>query len=253
MSHGCLWVVTEKEPTEARIMEKMLPWHEYESTGIEEYTERVDYTQRVKTRWDELTDKEKKSYNNNILEFAQEENYKITENENGEIEFYDITNPNAKWDWWSIGGRFQNHMRDIYGDCPICSPKNEISLEIPKREKEEENRDKYRKIKAIINDRDIETERDDIIADLEAVYTFFCLIYNLDDFINFTEDEYVAKRSSVCPLAILYDGEWYERGELGYWGVVLDEKDSLDWENIFMNIWNSIPDNYWVTVVDYHI
>jgi len=75
----------------------------------------------------------------------------------------------------------------------------------------------------------------------------------LDNFIDISEDEYVDKKriQSIMFFAILKDGKWAERGKMGWWACVSDEKD--DWEDIYMKILDSVDDDDRLTVVDCHI
>lgn len=55
------------------------------------------------------------------------------------------------------------------------------------------------------------------------------------------------------PLAWLKDGEWVERGSMGWFGIVSDEEDYVVWDKRCREIWDSIPDDTMVTLVDCHI
>lgn len=49
------------------------------------------------------------------------------------------------------------------------------------------------------------------------------------------------------------DGEWKERGNMGWWGMVADEKEQDDWDKEYKEILNSIPAEDWIVLVDVHI
>ena len=53
------------------------------------------------------------------------------------------------------------------------------------------------------------------------------------------------------PFALLHEGKWYEMGRLGWFAHVFDENNN--WDKDFIEIWNTIPDDYWVVVIDFHI
>lgn len=53
------------------------------------------------------------------------------------------------------------------------------------------------------------------------------------------------------PYAILHDGTWHARGEMGWFGVSADMDD--DWETTARKILNDLPDDILITVVDCHI
>lgn len=190
MSHALAYVVTELDPNMSMLEDILLPWHEYESTGYDEYTEEIDMTDEVFAIWNSMTTEEKDEYENDIVKYNDDNyNYIARYFSENELRFYDKTNPNSKWDWWVPGGRFSGALHD----------KNDVN-------------------------------------------SFDCLIkkdINID--------------KSMQPFALIYEGEWYEVGELGWWGCVHDEKSKDDWDEEFKTIWESIPDNYYITVVDYHI
>lgn len=55
------------------------------------------------------------------------------------------------------------------------------------------------------------------------------------------------------PFAVLKDGEWYERGRMGWWGAVADEQDRDDWAKRVNGLVDDLPDDTLFTIVDVHI
>jgi len=49
------------------------------------------------------------------------------------------------------------------------------------------------------------------------------------------------------------DGKWYQRGEMGWFGCVSDEKPQEDWSVEFQRLFDAIPAEKWISVVDCHI
>jgi len=74
----------------------------------------------------------------------------------------------------------------------------------------------------------------------------------LDDYI-IPRDKYVAQcgKNAFITYAVLREGKWYARGEMGWWGISSDEKD--DWDEKFFEMLNEIPEDTLLTVVDCHI
>jgi hypothetical protein len=70
-----------------------------------------------------------------------------------------------------------------------------------------------------------------------------------------TRGDYVeqARRSRVVTFAVLYNGNWYQRGEMGWWGMVANEKDKNEWENQFYELLESLPEDTLLSVYDCHI
>lgn len=95
MSHFTVLVPAKDEEDLGR---KLLPYHEYETTSIEDYVEFVPADMKY---LDEMF----KEYGEgeSFDEFAQDWGG-YERNDDGVLGR--VTNPNAKWDWWSIGGRW---------------------------------------------------------------------------------------------------------------------------------------------------
>lgn len=50
-----------------------------------------------------------------------------------------------------------------------------------------------------------------------------------------------------------HNGEWDERGSMGWFGCVADEKPEVDWDRTHDELVNAIPDDAYVVLVDVHI
>ena len=75
-------------------------------------------------------------------------------------------------------------------------------------------------------------------------------------------DEYLVSRekylelgrnSAITPFAFVNKDGWFEKGDMGWWGCVSNEKDADDWNKQFMNYFNSLSDDTQITIVDCHI
>lgn len=102
---------------------------------------------------------------------------------------YYTYNPNSKWDWYEIGGRWEGSLATVEG-------KN-------------------------------------------------------------TNSDYVKEINwDKTPIPFAYitpGGFWKERGEMGWWAMVSNEKDKDVWETEFKNFVKTMGDDVIVTVVDCHI
>jgi len=69
------------------------------------------------------------------------------------------------------------------------------------------------------------------------------------------EQTYVerAKNAACVPFAYVRDGKWHERGEMGWWGWVGNEKDRGQWNREFNAMLDELPANTLLTLVDCHI
>jgi hypothetical protein len=63
----------------------------------------------------------------------------------------------------------------------------------------------------------------------------------------------LARNSAITSFAIIVDGVWHERGEMGWWGCVHDEKDRDIWDKEFAKMLDELPDDALLSVYDCHI
>lgn len=117
----------------------------------------------------------------------------------GEENLLSTYNPDSKWDWYSIGGRWSGFLRT--------------------KEKDDEG-NPIRVNQAQFKDID-----------------WNYMIEN--DIIPFN---YVTE-----------DGEWCEKGEMGWWGMTTNEMEQSDWADNFKRYLKLVEDDCLVTVVDFHI
>jgi hypothetical protein len=70
-----------------------------------------------------------------------------------------------------------------------------------------------------------------------------------------TKAEYIrnARDASFSTFAVIKDGKWYERGEMGWWGAVHDEKDKGQWNKQFASLVKGLPPETVISVYDCHI
>lgn len=162
-----------------------------------------------------------------MLEWTDEECYEYAirgyreDIENGETwceihedgSLWKTTNENAKWDWYEMGGRYRGLLK-------LKDP----SVEAPLYSGwgSEYDKEEYEKMKK-------EGRCDQACAGDVA---------NLD---------------SIVPFAVVKYGDWHERGEMGWWACVSNEKEKDVWEAEVRELLKGLPDDTLLTVVDCHI
>jgi hypothetical protein len=62
-----------------------------------------------------------------------------------------------------------------------------------------------------------------------------------------------ARAGAIATFGVLKDGNWHERGSMGWWGMVSDEKDRNQWTREFGTLLDGLPPETWLAVVDCHI
>lgn len=72
-----------------------------------------------------------------------------------------------------------------------------------------------------------------------------------------SKSDQALKKDIVFPIeptfAVLHNGEWHERGKMGWWAMVTDEKDSELWKQEFQSIVESCDENTLFSLYDCHI
>lgn len=212
--------------------------------------------------------------------------------DNGEvIEVMDRTNPNAKWDWWVVGGRWTGYFKlknptsdtAYIGEGGLFSPspkpgyadsalKGEIDVEAMRDEAGLEAEKLWDQIREITQGHpwtsfaELRERHDDDIEAARASYHSqdaikriresrdIGLIFDLDRFLV-TKAEYIqrARNAAGVPFAVLMDGEWYQKGEMGWWGIVAGEQDQEEWNQKVAELLDELPADTRITAVDCHI
>ena len=75
----------------------------------------------------------------------------------------------------------------------------------------------------------------------------------IDWYLTTRREDYIenARLNACVFFGIVKDGEWHERGSMGWWGIVSDKKE--DWADTFNKIMDTVGDDEMVTIVDCHI
>lgn len=68
-----------------------------------------------------------------------------------------------------------------------------------------------------------------------------------------TIEQWIDAAPPLTCFAVLKSGEWYERGEMGWWACVSNEKDKDAWEEEVEKLLSNLDPDMIITVVDCHI
>lgn len=70
-----------------------------------------------------------------------------------------------------------------------------------------------------------------------------------------TRDEFLADTPTICTHSVLRDGEWIEKGEMGWFGVSSESEDeSREWnESFFDRFIKPLDEDTLLTIIDCHI
>lgn len=208
------------------------------------------------------------------------------------------TNPNRKWDWYQLGGRWTGFFRlkeDAAGEqgetALFTSPakkgyadaalKADIDFARMRSEAEAKAAQKFDAVRSTIEPHlplmGWSTIREKYCpehgeAEFPGGIEAACKAYhaqpavkalrevkefrfeNAEDYTG-DRNEFIrrAGSASYMTFAVIKDGQWYKRGEMGWWGVVLNEKDGNEWVDEFAKLIDGLPEDTLLSVYDCHI
>lgn len=200
--------------------------------------------------------------------------------------FYHYTNPNAKWDWWSIGGRWSGMFLDMNGEKHDTIQKKDwniagaaakvISKYAPFFDRFEANFEQFNALEFLSWDECCKNATDeDGKVDYDSAREFYhsqqykkvlenlfsseedaeysWLLHDPNNFYKISREDFMKERifNSIGTFAVLDADGWHEKGSMGWFACVSDEK--ADWNQIYLDKLNSIPDNDYLVLVDCHI
>jgi hypothetical protein len=172
-----------------------------------------------------------------------DEDLRVWNEETEEIEGEDI----SKWDFWTIGGRWTGYFKARPGTENAYLGQSGSFDNPPKPGGFD-----------IIRKADVDWEGM-LKENCDRARAFF----NSEDFAKYapfnggsdqTEAQFVAKRATFATFAIVdKDGSWYQRGDMGWWGVVTDETEPQEWGRTYAEYIGTADDDDYLVSVDCHV
>lgn len=205
------------------------------------------------------------------------------------------TNPNRKWDWWVVGGRYKDRLLGPSGSSDICR-KGDLRLDAMAAAsvaaRHNAIQDAFREIRKKIptlSETEIKVVWRNYVETLPAALAVFQESGSPGHFWDWVDegrgwpnlrsstartvssqlsgifgagipdteadiDAWVASAPALSTFAFLEeDGTWHERGEMGWFAMVLDEKRADDWQQEFEAWFSKLDDSCVLVVVDCHI
>ena len=192
------------------------------------------------------------------------------------------TNPNAKWDWFVPGGRFDGLLLKD-GSTQASARAGDVDWETLRRTAAEEAAALYDSVrhslekahgtavtddfcgyrpwsefqaKVDVDDLAFTEAREQYMAQwqVQAAMSAVPEVYNLDAFLG-GRDAYVraAEDRAGVTFAILDKGEWKERGHMGWFGCATGASDRVAWDAEFRKFVETLDPDTRITIVDCHI
>jgi len=170
-------------------------------------------------------------------------------------------NPDSKWDWYAVGGRWAGFFKGK----PGAEGKFEgQAYYIDEAEKKADKALKDSGHFDVIKVKDIDWEamkQEQIKArgeywdkqQEEPVEKRWAWRNNRDELLLMSRSQYANDISAISTFGVLHDGTWYERGSMGWWAIVSDEKPEEEWDAEWQKLVDSLDPESEVTLVDCHI
>ena len=148
-------------------------------------------------------------------------------------------NPNSKWDWYQIGGRFGNGSPTRIKDFKLYNNLNDDTIALYKRAWDS-----------------FEGKCELSEEDTEAIFGGFRIWndkYYLDRY--GTCENYIKAMSSNIPYAFVDTNGWYEKGQMGWWGCDSATQESIEDYTEFAEKYFTAEENQnkYIVWVDCHI
>jgi hypothetical protein len=214
------------------------------------------------------------------------------------VKVIDRTNPNKKWDWYELGGRWTGYLKLKDGDATrgakigrpglmtdVAKPgradqcrKRDIDIEGMRAEARAKAEERFDKIAALTPGLTVKTwaqvatecgeDGEERFAKTREAFweqPFLKALREDRDLSWIDRDEialyargreaYVGQAAdgAVCTFAVVKDGQWFERGRMGWWACVSDGKDKDEWAREFTALFDALPDDTRISVYDCHI
>jgi hypothetical protein len=242
MSHFTVLVAANDDE---ELEQRLLPYHEYECTGIEAYIEFVpEDMDELNAKYTEHGDGQ------DFDEFVKDW---CGARKNAEGMYGRMTNPRAKWDWWVIGGRWPNELKLKNNSGEVNTTfAGKVDWEAMRQQSTDYATERYHKWQKL-PDKNSVSEKEYRQALLDSSL-FWLPVDERDDLITLSQEQYVEKYGQVKALTFAFvdcEGGWNERAHMGWFGVTYDEQP--DYDKIWWQFVESLPADQRVYVIDCHI
>lgn len=183
-----------------------------------------------------------------FLAFTEDEDASV-DHKTGKRGYWE--NPNRKWDYWRVGGRYGGRLK----------VKDGVAFKPTERGWDSPPLDAGFTDQARLGDIDWDDMRAKRLADREQWWAEYqqkkgegaWVAYEYGVQEGDTRETYVARGEDFSCFAVVKNGKWYEKGKMGWWAVVSDEKEAGQWQGELKALLSDLPSDALITVVDCHI
>lgn len=141
------------------------------------------------------------------------------------------TNPDAKWDWWVIGGRFENRLITKDGQKTNSAKVKDIDWEAMNERNKKEAAEFF------------DNETDSFLRAISGIKK------------EETREEYVNRQETFNTYAVVDVDKWASKGEMFWFGLSSESDDeAIKWSNEYYdNFIKDLEEDATITIVDCHI
>lgn len=250
MSHYVVAVFTEQGQSLDNLLDPFYEGIEVDPYICETKAEIIESAKKMKERiLERMNDEEyvKSEWHEKYLACETDEDFykagtyedEIYDKEGNRLTTY---NPKSKWDWYNIGGRWSNMLKTKSGKMVnSCLVKN---LDLSVDENKYNNHIRFW---------ELVVEEQPLKEGEEKPFNWYkkeCYIERYG-----TKENYARINSQFSTYAVLTpDGEWYEPGRMGWWGISHANTDSeKEWDENYHKFLEEADPNWTITIVDCHI
>lgn len=298
------------------VKEQLQPFHEFECTGSnDQFVQDVDVTEEMLASIAEGESIEEALSYHGIEDKIVDDESKVEKvgdeclhkygyaivKDGKLVKAVNRTNPNKKWDWWVIGGRWSGYFRLRPGAAGMAGTKSWTNRGKPSkpgycdsarigdidfdgmRAEAGESAGKewdlfhkhvgdcvqgFRKWDEVYKTEDSEATRLEYHAQplrkrIEELRSDMSLLSEDREFFFWCRaEEYLCDRDTfvqqardraIAPYAVVHEGRWLAKGEMGWFGFSDDKCTQEDWNRKVNELIDSLPADTWLTLVDCHI
>jgi hypothetical protein len=160
-------------------------------------------------------------------------------------------NPNAKWDWFSVGGRWDGFLINRAGERVDQARMKDIDWDAMRKDMDDKAKEAWEAYQN--HDWEAEFEEHKVPKDKRDDYVKSSSWFNYNVQEGDTFEIYKAREFRLECFAFVKEQDWYERGEMGWFACVKDEKPLETWQDEFRSLVESVDPEELVSIVDCHI
>ena len=275
MSHFAVMVIGDNVEEQLAKYDENIKVEEYCKGEVTEDEKKcmIEYYEREKgetfNSFDECYTRYGKDWNDN----------RYRKDSDGKWKVYSTYNPLSKWDWWQVKVSDENYGEPSWCTKEIgidSIEKKHIDFEAIRKDAETKARERYRNIARLFKNGEIpkvgmtwakvcELFKDKTLDEKRNIYNAQTAVIewnkareedknsaspvlgfftSIEDY-QMSEEEYVKKAGdeSFVPFAVVKDGKWHERGEMGWWAMVANEKEPTEWNEIVRKLLDETDDD----------